>query len=87
MLQGAVAIIFGVAIIKSDLLSRWIGAVGIAAGVVGISSWCRCSLRWVLLGSRPVANISTFTLYPWIVILGIFMWRKTRAKKMSPAGN
>src|SRR3712207_3836557 len=30
MLQGAVGIIFGVAIAKSALLSRWIGAVGIA---------------------------------------------------------
>jgi hypothetical protein len=38
MLNGAVAIIFGVAIAKSALLSKWIGAVGIAAGVVTLAA-------------------------------------------------
>jgi hypothetical protein len=75
MLKGAVAIIFGVAIAKSALLSRWIGAVGIAAGVVtayvGFSS-----------ARDPVADLSTLIFYPWLVILGIFMWRKTREKKV-----
>src|SRR5215216_208762 len=70
MLQGAVAIIFGVAIAKSALLSRWIGAVGIAAGVVT-----------AYIGfSEPVSNIWAVTLYLWIIILGIFMWRKTKVK-------
>ena len=36
IIQGAVAIIFGVAIAKSALLSRWIGAVGIFAGAATI---------------------------------------------------
>src|SRR5215203_2715376 len=70
MLQGAVAIIFGVAIAKSALLSRWIGVVGIAAGVVT-----------AYIGfSEPVSNIWAVTLYLWIIILGIFMWRKTKVK-------
>src|SRR5919198_2972677 len=34
ILQGTVAIVFGIAIVKSVVLSRWIGAVGIAAGVL-----------------------------------------------------
>ena len=29
-----------------------------------------------------VADLSTFIFYPWLVILGIFMWRKTRVNKM-----
>jgi hypothetical protein len=29
-----------------------------------------------------VADLSMFIFYPWLVILGIFMWRKTRAEKM-----
>jgi hypothetical protein len=38
MLRGAVELIFGVAIAKSALLTKWIGAVGIAAGVVTIAA-------------------------------------------------
>src|SRR5918998_3006924 len=38
MLWGAASLIFGVAIVKSVVLRKWIGAVGIAAGVVTIAS-------------------------------------------------
>ncbi len=79
MLQGAVALIFGIAIAKSAILSRWIGAVGIAAGAAGIAA----GVVTAYLGfSELVTGLWALTLYPWIVILGIFMWRKTRAKKM-----
>ena len=82
MLQGAVALIFGVAIVKSALLSRWIGAVGIAVGAVGIAAGVVVAYVGFSSVRDPVADLSTFILYPWIVILGIFMWRKTRVKKM-----
>src|SRR5215217_6717718 len=79
MLQGAVSLIFGVAIAKSALLSRWIGAVGIAVGAVSIAA----GFITAYIGfSEPVSNIWAVTLYLWIIILGIFMWRKTRAKKL-----
>jgi hypothetical protein len=82
MLQGAVALIFGVAITMSNLLSKWIGAVGIAAGVVTIAAGVVVAYVGFSSVRDPVVNVSTFTLYPWIVILGIFMWRKTMVKKM-----
>jgi hypothetical protein len=82
MLQGAVALIFGVAIVKSAVLSRWIGAVGIAAGAVGIAAGVVVAYVGFSSVRDPVADLSTLILYPWLVILGIFMWRKTRAKKM-----
>ena len=74
MLSGAVSLIFGIAIVKSVVLSRWIGAVGIAAGVV---------VAYVGFSSARdlVADLSTFLFYPWLIILGIFMWRKTRVKE------
>jgi uncharacterized protein DUF4386 len=76
MLQGAVGIIFGVAIAKSAL-SRWIGAVGIAVGIVSIAA----GVVTAYIGfSEPVSNIWAVTLYLWIIILGIFMWRKTKVK-------
>src|ERR687891_544112 len=79
MLQGAVALIFGIAIAKSALLSRWIGAGGIAVGAVGIAA----GVVTAYVGfAELVATLSLLTLYPWLVILGIFMWRKTMVKKM-----
>src|SRR5215210_4328866 len=62
MLQGAVEIIFGVAIAKSAILSRWIGAVGIAAGAAGIAT----GVVTAYLGfSELVAGLWALTLYPW----------------------
>jgi hypothetical protein len=82
MLSGAVSLIFGVAIVKSIVLSRWIGAVGIAAGVVGIAAGVVVAYVGFSSARDLVADLSTFIFYPWLVILGIFMWRKTRVKKM-----
>ena len=82
MLNGAVALIFGVAIAKSALLARWIGAVGIAAGVVGIAAGVVVAYVGFSSVRDPVTDLSTFIFYPWLVILGIFMWRKTREKKL-----
>ena len=82
MLQGTVAVIFGVAIAKSALLSRWIGAVGVFAGAVTIAAGVVVAYVGFSSVRDPVADLSTLILYPWIIILGIFMWRKTRVKKM-----
>jgi hypothetical protein len=82
MLSGAVALIFGVAIAKSALLARWIGAVGIAAGVASIAAGVVTAYVGFSSVRDPVADLSTAIFYPWLVILGIFMWRKTRVKKM-----
>jgi hypothetical protein len=82
MLSGAVSLIFGVAIVKSVVLSRWIGAVGIAAGVVTIAAGVVVAYVGFSSARDLVADLSTFIFYPWLVILGVFMWRKTRVKKM-----
>src|ERR671916_1477385 len=77
MLQGTVGIIFGVAIAKNALLSRWIGAVGIAVGAISIAA----GVVTAYIGfSEPVSNIWALTLYLWIIILGVFMRRKTKVK-------
>src|ERR687897_42624 len=81
MLWGAVSLIFGVAIIKSTVLKKWIGAVGIAAGVVTIASGVVMAYVGFSSARDLVADLSTFIFYPWLVILGIFMWRKTRVNK------
>src|SRR5829696_945134 len=82
MLWGAVSLIFGVAIVKSVVLARWIGAVGIAAGVVTIASGVVMAYVGFSSARDLVADLSTFIFYPWLVILGIFMWRKTGEKRV-----
>jgi hypothetical protein len=81
MLSGAASLIFGIAIIKSTVLRKWIGAVGIAAGVVTIASGVVMAYVGFSSARDLVADLSTFIFYPWLVILGIFMWRKTREKE------
>jgi hypothetical protein len=78
ILQGTVGIIFGIAIAKSAILSRWIGAVGIAVGAASIAA----GVVTAYIGFSDLVADLALILYAWIVILGIFMWRKTRAKKM-----
>ncbi|MDQ3909584.1 MAG: DUF4386 domain-containing protein [Thermoproteota archaeon] len=80
MLSGTVSLVFGVAIAKSALLPRWIGAVGIAAGVVSIAAGVVTAYVGFSSARDLVADLSTVIFYPWLVILGIFMWRKTREK-------
>jgi hypothetical protein len=82
MLSGAVSLIFGIAIVKSTVLARWIGAVGIAAGAVGMAAGVVVAYVGFSSVRDPVADASTFIFYPWLVILSLFMWRKTREKKM-----
>ena len=62
---------------KDSVLRKWIGAVGIAAGVVTMASGVVMAYVGFSSARDLVADLSTFIFYPWLVILGIFMWRKT----------
>ena len=81
ILQGVVALIFGVAIVESALLSRWIGVFGIIAGAAMVIAGV--GIAYVGFAPLPiVGDVSTFISFAWIAILGIFLWRKTLTKKM-----
>lgn len=77
ILQGAVGIIFGVAIAVSATLSRWIGALGIIAGVATVVLGVSVAYTGFGVLHSIEDTISTWTYVPWIIILGIAMWRKT----------
>ena len=81
ILQGAVAIIFGTAIVKSGIFRKWIGALGIASGALAIATGV--IVAYVLFSSvrDPVADTETGITFAWLIVLGIFMWRKSMAKK------
>jgi hypothetical protein len=84
ILQGSVGIIFGIAIVASaTTLSRWIGALGIFAGVATIILGVNVAYVGFATVGSVEDTISTWTYLAWVVILGIFMWRKTMAKKMT----
>jgi hypothetical protein len=89
ILQGAVGIIFGVAIAVSATLSRWIGALGIIAGVATVVLGVSVAYTGFGVLHSIEDTISTWTYVPWIIILGIAMWRKTTtmAKKIVAKSN
>jgi hypothetical protein len=87
MLSGAVALIFGAAIVKSAVLGKWIGVVGIIAGVVTLAAGVVVAYVGFSSVRDPVANLSTATLYPWIVILGILCGEKQLQRSWSVVGN
>ena len=82
ILQGMVAIVFGIAITLSRIVGRWIGAIGIFAGAVTIAAGVEvayvgfASYSNVGLGANWYSNI-------WIGILGVFMWRKAMSKTIT----
>jgi hypothetical protein len=82
ILEGTVAIVFGVAITLSRIVGKWIGAIGIFTGVLTIAAGVEVAYvgfaSYVGLGLG--ANLHTYVVF-WIAILGAFMWRKTMSKK------
>lgn len=82
ILQGTVAIVFGIAITLSPIVGRWIGPIGIFAGVLTIGAGIE--VAYVGFASVNVLSMqasSKIIYYIWIGILGAFMWRKTLSKK------
>lgn len=81
ILQGSVAVIFGTSIALSGILKRWIGVLGIFAGIFTIIFGV--GIAYVGFANQPiVGDVSTITSLAWLAILGIFMWRKSMIKTM-----
>ena len=78
--QGTVAVIFGVAIAMTKLLGRWIGGLGIFTGAATIIAGIGVAYVGFSTNQALLSVVSTVTFFAWLVILGIFMWRKTRIK-------
>src|SRR5918995_884943 len=79
ILQGLVAIMFGVAIVKNKLLNKWIGGAGVVIGAVTIYA----GLEVAYLGfgyATTEYGISTIIYFIWVGLLGGFMWRKSISK-------
>jgi hypothetical protein len=74
ILQGTVAVIFGVAIVKSKLLNRWIGGAGVVIGAVTI--YAGLEVAYLGFGGlTTIIGISMIIYFIWVGILGGLMWK------------
>jgi hypothetical protein len=81
ILQGTVAVIFGVAIVKSILLSRWIGGAGVIVGTVTIVAGLEVAyVGFAYTNIVGLRGISMIIYFIWVGILGVYMLRKTMSK-------
>jgi hypothetical protein len=80
ILQGTVAVIFGVAIVKSMLLRRWIGGVGVFVGAVTIIAGVEVAYVGFASSQAGVGVVSLIIYSIWVGILGGLMWRKAMSK-------
>jgi hypothetical protein len=79
ILQGTLAIIFSVAIVKSKILSKWIGGAGVVIGAVTI--YAGLEVAYLGFGGlTTIIGVSMIIYFIWVGILGGLMWRKSMSK-------
>ncbi len=79
ILQGTVTVIFGVAILKSKLLSKWIGGAGVVMGAITI--YAGLEVAYLGFGGlTTIIGISMIIYFIWVGFLGAFMWKKSTSK-------
>lgn len=77
-LQGTLSIIFGIAIVKSKILSKWIGGAGIVVGAITIYAGIEVAyLGFGYANIGGLRGISMLFYSLWIIILGGHMWKKS----------
>jgi hypothetical protein len=76
--QGVVAIIFGVAIVKSRLLPTWIGGAGIIVTIYAGMEVAYFAFGYSNIGG--LRGISMIIYAIWVIVLGGLMWRKSISK-------
>jgi hypothetical protein len=76
ILQGIVAVIFGIAILKNKLISKWIGGVGVAIGAVTIYAGLDVAYQG-FSGVTTQIGVSLIIYFIWTGILGGLMWIKS----------
>jgi hypothetical protein len=70
---------FGVVIVESKILSKWIGGAGVVIGVVTI--YAGLEVAYLGLGGlTTIIGISMIIYFIWVGILGGFMWKKSMYK-------
>ena len=84
ILQGTLTIIFGVAIVKGKILSKWIGGAGVVMGAVTIYAGLEVAYMG-FDGLTTMIGISMIIYFIWVGILGGFMWKESMSKRIQKA--
>lgn len=83
LLQGTVAIVFGLAIAKSILFNKWIGVGGVIIGLITLSAGVEVSYSaFAYPNFEGIRGISMIIFLAWVVILGAAMLKKTSTKRI-----
>jgi uncharacterized membrane protein len=73
-------VIFGVAIVKSKILSKWIGGAGVVIGAVTI--YAGIEVAYLGFGGlTTIIGISMIIYFIWVGILGSFYVEKINVKE------
>lgn len=68
--------IFGIAIVKSKLLSKWIPVAGVVIGAVTI--YAGLEVAYLGFGGlTTIIGVSMIICFIWVGILGGLMWKKS----------
>ena len=79
ILQGTLATIFGVAIVKSKILRKWIGIAGVVIGAITV--YAGLEVAYLGFGGQTtIIGISMIIYFIWVGILGGLMWKKSMSK-------
>ncbi|WP_458744582.1 hypothetical protein [Candidatus Nitrosocosmicus sp. T] len=83
LLQGTVAIIFGLANAKSIIVNRWIGVGGVIIGLITLVAGVEVSYSaFAYPNFEGIRGISMIIFLAWIILLGAAMLKKTSAKRI-----
>ena len=83
LLQGTVAIVFGLVIAKSIIVNRWIGVVGVIVGILTIVVGIEVSYSaFVYPNFEGIRGISMIIFLAWVILLGSVMLKKTSTREI-----
>jgi hypothetical protein len=76
ILQGIVAVIFGIAILKNKIISKWIGGAGVVMGAVTV--YAGLDVAYLGFGGLTTEiGVSLIIYFVWVGIMGGSMWKKS----------
>ena len=83
LLQGTVAIVIGLAIVKSIIVNRWIGIGGVVIGLITLVAGVEVSYSaFAYPNFQGIRGISMIIFLGWVVVLGSAMLKKASNKRI-----
>jgi hypothetical protein len=82
ILQATLAIIFGIAISKSMVVSKWIGIAGVIVGVISIAAGLEVAYEgFIHANFESLRGITMIIFTVWVVVLAGLMLKRAMSKK------